>query len=121
MIAQLGYSNPDALAFFVSSKSKAIHVQADLLFGVLTGAHKGDVLEYSMNKAYRFVLECPKGHSMHFERKCARESLSQSEAMEIFGNVELSCERLKCGWHGKASKARLLRILPFNWVLSPIG
>jgi hypothetical protein len=35
---------------------------------------------------------------------------------EIFGDVELSCQRLKCGWHGKASTARLLRILPFNWV-----
>lgn len=23
------------------------------------------------------------------------------------------------GWHGKASKTKLLRVLPFNWILSP--
>jgi hypothetical protein len=74
-----------------------------------------------MTNAYQFIFECPSGHSLHFERKCDRESLSQTEAMEMFGDVELSCQRLKCGWQGKASTARLLRILPFNWVLSATG
>jgi hypothetical protein len=74
-----------------------------------------------MRNAYRFVLECPRGHSINLERKCSKESLSESEAIEIFGEVELSCQRLNCGWQGKVSKARLLRILPFNWILSPAG
>jgi len=85
------------------------------------GPAQEEMLEWFMNNAYRFVFECPSGHSLHFERKWDRKSLSQSEAMEIFGDVELSCQRPKCGWHGKASAAKFLRILPFNWVLSPIG
>jgi hypothetical protein len=79
------------------------------------------VLVWCMNNAYRFVLECPKGHNINIERKCSRESLSETEAMQMFGDVELSCQKLKCGWRGKASTARLLRILPFRWILSPLA
>jgi hypothetical protein len=79
------------------------------------------MLECNMSNAYRFVFECPNGHNINLQRKCAKESLSESEAIEIFGDIEVSCDKLKCGWRGKASKARLLRILPFNWVLSPIS
>lgn len=79
---------------------------------------RASVLEWSMNNAYRLVFECPSGHGVNLERKCSKESLSDREAIEMFGEVELSCQKLKCGWHGKASTARLLRILPFNWVLS---
>jgi hypothetical protein len=73
-----------------------------------------------MNNAYRFVLQCPSGHSINLERKCTKEWLSETEAREIVGEVELCCQKLRCGWHGKASKARLVQILPFHWILSPI-
>jgi hypothetical protein len=39
--------------------------------------------------------------------------------MEMFGDEKISCTYLNCGWHGKASKTKLLRILPFNWIFSP--
>jgi hypothetical protein len=74
-----------------------------------------------MSNAYRFVLECPNGHYINLQQKCSKEALSESEAIEIFGDIEVSCDKVKCGWHGKASKARLLRILPFNWILSPVS
>jgi len=72
-----------------------------------------------MSLAYRIVFECPNGHYINLERKCHQASLSEAEAMKIFGDEELSCANHSCGWHGKASKAKLLRILPFNWILSP--
>ncbi len=37
----------------------------------------------------------------------------------MFGNVEIACVDPNCGWHGKASKTKLLRILPFDWIFSP--
>jgi len=33
----------------------------------------------------------------------------------MFGDEQISCT---CGWHAKASKAKVLRILPFTWVFS---
>ncbi|PYU28208.1 MAG: hypothetical protein DMG31_20670 [Acidobacteria bacterium] len=73
-----------------------------------------------MSKAYRIVFECPKdGHDINFQRKCSAASLSDSEAMKMFGDEQISCTNADCGWHGKASKTRLLRILPFYWVFSP--
>jgi len=77
------------------------------------------MLLWFMSKAYRVVFACPNGHSMNLQRKCAKPSLSETEAMEMFGNEEISCENPACGWHGKVSKTRLLRILPFNWIFSP--
>jgi hypothetical protein len=66
------------------------------------------------------VFECPKGpHNINLQRKCDNASLSESEAMKIFGSEKLSCTNPNCGWRGKASKTRLLRILPFNWITSP--
>jgi len=68
-----------------------------------------------MSRAYRIVFECPKGHHINFQRKCSAASLSEIEAIEMFGDEQISCT---CGWHAKASKAKVLRILPFTWVLS---
>jgi len=73
-----------------------------------------------MNNAYQFVLACPSGHSINVQRKCNKDSLSETEAKKILKNEDVSCQTAKCGWRGKASKARLLRILPFNWILSPV-
>jgi hypothetical protein len=73
-----------------------------------------------MSKAYRIVFECPKsGHNINFQRKCSAASLSDIQAMELFGDEQISCTDPNCGWHGKASKTKLLRILPFYWVFSP--
>ena len=73
-----------------------------------------------MSKAYRLVFECPKGrHNINLQKKCHRPSLSQTEAMEIFGKEQIACASPDCGWHGKASKTKLLRIVPFDWVFSP--
>jgi len=73
-----------------------------------------------MNKAYRFVFVCPKGgHDITLQRKCSRASLSELEAMELFGGEKISCTSPQCGWRGKACKTKLRRILPFNWVFSP--
>lgn len=73
-----------------------------------------------MSRAYRVVFECPKGrHSINLQRKCTKASLSEVEAMKMFGNVEIACVDPNCGWHGKASKTKLLRILPFDWIFSP--
>jgi len=73
-----------------------------------------------MNKAYRLVFACPKGgHYINLQRKCFKPSLSEIEAMTLFGDEDISCESPKCGWQGKASKAKILRILPFAWIFSP--
>jgi hypothetical protein len=73
-----------------------------------------------MSLAYRIVFECPTDHhTINLQKKCSTVSLSENEAMKIFGDEELSCPNPNCGWHGKARRAKLLRILPFNWVLSP--
>jgi len=75
-----------------------------------------------MNKAYQLVFACPKGdHHINLRRKCLRPSLSEIEAMQIFGDEDISCESPKCGWRGKASKTKLLRILPFDWIFSSVG
>ena len=74
-----------------------------------------------MSKAYQLVFECPKGgHNIIFQRKCSRASLSPVEALELFGREQLSCASPSCGWTGKAARTKLLRILPFNWVFSPL-
>jgi hypothetical protein len=73
-----------------------------------------------MSQAFRIVFECPKGHhNINFQRKCAKASLSESEASKLFGDEEITCPHPDCGWHGKASKTKLVRILPFNWIFSP--
>jgi hypothetical protein len=40
--------------------------------------------------------------------------------MGLVGNDFIACEHAKCGWRGKAAKAKLLRILPFDWIFSPV-
>jgi hypothetical protein len=73
-----------------------------------------------MSKAYRIVFACPKdGHNINLQRKCSKPALSENDAMKIFGEEEIACENPRCGWHGKVSKTRLLRILPFDWIFSP--
>ena len=80
----------------------------------------GTMLEWSVSLAYRIVFECPKGrHNINVQKRCANTSLSEVEAMKLFGNEDLACTNPHCGWHGKASKTKLLRILPFTWILSP--
>lgn len=78
------------------------------------------VLPWIMSLAYRIVFECPKGHNINLQKKCGNASLSETEAMKLFGDEELLCPYASCGWHGKASKAKLRRILPFNWILAPV-
>jgi hypothetical protein len=66
------------------------------------------------------VFECPKGHhNINLQKKCPNRSLSETDAMKMFGNEEIACADPACGWHGKASRTRLLRILPFDWILAP--
>jgi hypothetical protein len=78
------------------------------------------MLELIMNLIYRIVFECPNGHpNINLQKKCSNVSLSEAEARKMFGDKELSCMNPDCGWHGKGSKTRLLRFLPFNWILSP--
>jgi len=73
-----------------------------------------------MSLAYRIVFECPNGrHNINVQKKCTSVSLSEAEAMRMFGDEQLCCPNPNCGWHGKASKTKVLRILPFNWILSP--
>jgi hypothetical protein len=72
-----------------------------------------------MSLAYRIVFECPNGHSINFQKKCTNASLSETEAMKLFGQEDLLCTHSNCGWRGKASNAKLRRILPFNWILAP--
>ena len=77
------------------------------------------MLLWIMSLAYRIVFECPKGHNINLQKKCGNVSLSEADAMKLFGDEELSCSNANCCWQGKASKARLVRILQFNWILSP--
>lgn len=75
-----------------------------------------------MSKAYRIVFACPKdGHNINLQRKCSKPALSENEAMKIFGEEEIVCDSPRCGWHGKVSNTRLLRILPFDWIFSPVN
>ena len=74
-----------------------------------------------MSLAYRIVFECPNGrHHINLQKKCNNVSLSEDEAMTMFRDEDLFCTDPHCGWHGKASQTKLLRILPFNWILSPV-
>jgi hypothetical protein len=73
-----------------------------------------------MSKAYSVVFECPRGsHTIKLQRKSTKSSLSEAEALKMFGEEVISCDSANCGWRGKVRKMRLLQILPFDWVLSP--
>jgi hypothetical protein len=72
-----------------------------------------------MSQAYRIVFACPKGgHNINLQRKHSNLALSEIDAMKSFGGENLSCESPKCGWRGKASQTKLLRIVPFDWIFS---
>jgi len=78
------------------------------------------MLKLTMSLAYRIVFECPKDRkNINLQKKCSNISLSESDAMKMFGNEDIACTNPACGWHGKARRTRLLRILPFDWVLAP--
>jgi hypothetical protein len=78
------------------------------------------MLKLTMSLAYRIVFECPKDRkNINLEKKCRSTSLTESDAMQMFGDEEIACTNPNCGWHGKARRTRLLRILPFDWVLAP--
>lgn len=78
------------------------------------------MVECDMSRAYRVVFECPKDrYTINAQKKSSKASLSEDEAMEMFGNDEITCSNPSCGWRGKASKTKVLRILPFNWIFSP--
>jgi hypothetical protein len=86
----------------------------------IESAHPPPMLKLTMSLAYRIVFECPKDRkNINLEKKCRSISLSESDAMKMFGNEEIACTNPACGWHGKARRTRLLRILPFDWVLAP--
>ena len=34
----------------------------------------------------------------------------------MFAGEEIYCDKPDCGWHGKASRLKLLQIVPFDWV-----
>ena len=89
-------------------------------FGIIRSHEKLRMLRWIMSLAYRIVFQCPKGHNINLQRKCGNASLSETEAMKLFGDEELSCLHANCGWHGKASEATLRRILPFNWIFAPV-
>lgn len=70
--------------------------------------------------AYSVVFECPKGgHHINVQRKVSKSSLSVTEAMTMFGKLEISCSDPACGWHGKASRTNVVQIVPFNWIFAP--
>jgi hypothetical protein len=73
-----------------------------------------------MSLAYRIVFECPKGHhTINLQKKSTNTPISEDQVMEMFGDEEVACTQANCGWRGKASKTKLLRLLPFNWILAP--
>jgi hypothetical protein len=83
-------------------------------------AQRVAMLGWTMSLAYRIVFECPKSHhNINLQKKCSNRSLSETDAMKMFGDEEIACTNPACGWHGKAARTRLLRILPFDWVLAP--
>jgi hypothetical protein len=86
----------------------------------IESAHPTQMLKLTMSLAYRIVFECPKDRkNINLQKKCSNTSLSESDAMKMFGNEDIACTNPACGWHGKARRTRLLRILPFDWVLAP--
>jgi hypothetical protein len=59
-----------------------------------------------MNKDYQPVLECP---------KCQQRISLQRKVATAPASEEITCI---CGWRGRARRARLLQVVPFNRVYS---
>jgi hypothetical protein len=71
-----------------------------------------------MSNAYQVVFECRKCHQrIGVPRKSSKASLSEDEARKMFAGEDIQCP--ECRWRGKASRIKLLRIVPFNWICSP--
>jgi len=60
----------------------------------------------SMNNSYHLLLECP---------KCRGNISVKSKTPTIPSADQIACA---CGWKGRATRTRLLRALPFNWIYS---
>ncbi len=70
-----------------------------------------------MSNAYQVLFECPKCHqNISIRRKSRVMSLSEAEARKVFAAEQLTCGGPSCGWHGAASKTRLVQIVPFHWI-----
>jgi hypothetical protein len=73
-----------------------------------------------MSNAYQFIFECRKcRQNISVARKSSKPSLSEVESKKMFAGEEIRCDKADCGWHGKASRIRLLRVVPFQWIYSP--
>jgi DNA-directed RNA polymerase subunit RPC12/RpoP len=82
------------------------------------GSRAGSVVHtIAMSNAYQVVFECRKCHQrIGVPRKSSKASLSEEEARKMFAGEEIQCP--ECRWRGKASRIKLLRIVPFNWICS---
>ena len=70
-----------------------------------------------MSNAYQFEFECRKCHQrIGVPRKSSKASLSEPEVRKMFAGEEIQCP--ECRWRGKASRIKLLRVVPFNWICS---
>lgn len=71
-----------------------------------------------MSNAFQFVFECRKCHQkIGVPRKSCKSSVTEAEVRKMFAGEEVQCP--ECRWRGKASRIKLLRIVPFNWICSP--
>lgn len=78
------------------------------------------VLGLCMSNAYQVVFECPKGgHAISLQRKSRKADISEAEVRAMFNGEQVACDQPNCGWRGKATRLKLLRIVPFDWILSP--
>jgi hypothetical protein len=70
-----------------------------------------------MSNAYQFVFECRKCHQrIGVPRRSSKAVVTEAEVRKMFAGEEIQCP--ECRWRGKASKIRLLRVVPFNWICS---
>ena len=71
--------------------------------------------------AHSVVFERPKGgHHINLQQpKVSKSSLSVTEAMTMFGTLEISCSDPACGWHGKASRTKFKSRLSIGYSLQP--
>ena len=116
VVRRAGLSGPGLLGIEKILAATSVCYEPSLKNPITTTA---GMLEWTVNLIYRIVFECPNGHpNINLQKKCRNVSLSEVEAMKLFGDKELSCTNLNCGWHGKGSKTKLLRFLPSNWILT---
>jgi hypothetical protein len=55
-----------------------------------SGGDESKMLRWIMSLAYRIVFECPLGrHNINLQKRCRNVSLSEDEAMRIFGDEDV--------------------------------